>query len=66
MSGRPGAKSKARWTRMQPRSYYKVRYHELFDYKQEKALGFFLIGIVRDDLATTNDYDIIDQSVAGL
>jgi hypothetical protein len=31
--------------------------------KQKKVYDFLLIGIVRDDLATTYDYDIIDQSL---
>jgi hypothetical protein len=28
-----------------------------------KAYGFFLIGLARDNLATTYDYDVIGQSL---
>jgi hypothetical protein len=35
----------------------------MWSYKQKKAYGFFLIGIVRDDLAATYNYDVIDQSL---
>jgi hypothetical protein len=37
----------------------------LFDVKLQtgKAIGFFLIGIVRDNLATTYENDGIDQSL---